>query len=371
MNQEVFYNISKIIERDSKTTTYKFALLRGTIDIIQNNSPFISFSEKEKSVVFPLGLLIEKWLLYYYPIFESKKEIPQINGDTKLAFSTELFELISYYDTKGGFSAFYNDLKNKGIPNDANDLFFKLIKKMRSTITKMPMKYIGRSISDDFYSIFHYENNILKIPEQIDIEWLINKSGTFSIPLDYYEAFKILGSFINGQESILFRWAEFSVNASRDNLSVNKVLNEILKHPITKREVKDVNKLYLSILAKKGGVHCVWTGKKIAKFDIDHVIPFSVWKNNDLWNLLPSDSKINNQKRDRIPSPNLIAKQKDLILYYWSLIYEHQKDRFKKEFQIALLGNKSFDLWRSEGIIQLEESCKFLIEKRGYEEWNI
>ena len=37
---EVFQNISKIIERDSKSTTYKFALLRGVIDIIKDNSPF-------------------------------------------------------------------------------------------------------------------------------------------------------------------------------------------------------------------------------------------------------------------------------------------------------------------------------------------
>ena len=29
MNHQVFCNISKIIERDSKSTTYKFALLRG------------------------------------------------------------------------------------------------------------------------------------------------------------------------------------------------------------------------------------------------------------------------------------------------------------------------------------------------------
>ena len=35
MDNTVITNISKIIERDSKTTTYKFALLRGVIDIIQ------------------------------------------------------------------------------------------------------------------------------------------------------------------------------------------------------------------------------------------------------------------------------------------------------------------------------------------------
>jgi hypothetical protein len=59
MNNEVFYNISKIIERDIKTTTYKFALLRGVIDIIQDNSPYISFLENR--VHFPTGLLIPRY----------------------------------------------------------------------------------------------------------------------------------------------------------------------------------------------------------------------------------------------------------------------------------------------------------------------
>ncbi|MDP2043433.1 MAG: hypothetical protein Q8S14_01105 [Algoriphagus sp.] len=45
MNREIFSNISKIIERDSKATTYKFALLRGTIDLIQENSPFLEFKD--------------------------------------------------------------------------------------------------------------------------------------------------------------------------------------------------------------------------------------------------------------------------------------------------------------------------------------
>ncbi len=57
MQSEVFQNISKIIERDSKATTYKFALLRGVIDIIQDNSPFIYISNDR--VHFPTGLLIE------------------------------------------------------------------------------------------------------------------------------------------------------------------------------------------------------------------------------------------------------------------------------------------------------------------------
>lgn len=367
MQNKVFYNISKIIERDSKSTTYKFALLRGVIDIIQDNSPYISFLDNRVHI--PTGLLIEKWLLYYYPILQSQTSIPQINGKSNLAFSSQLIKLISDYDTRGGFSAFYNDLKNKGIPEDLQSDFFELAKKLRDTITKMPMKYIGRSFSNDFYSIFNYENRRLIRYSDFDIETLIRDFGTFSIPYEYYEAFKILGSFINGKDSILFKWAEFSVNASGKTLSTYKVLNEVLKSPINDREINESKKLYKDILRNKGDVYCVWTGRNISKYDIDHMIPFSVWKNNDLWNLLPSDSKINNQKRDKIPTPELIEKQKNLILEYWEFIFKSQSQRFQKEIQVALLGNHSFDTWKKNGISQLKDSCKYLIEHRGFEGW--
>lgn len=369
MNNEVFYNISKIIERDSKTTTYKYALLRGVIDIIQDNSPYILMLENRVQI--PTGLLIEKWLMYYYPILQSRTSIPQINGETNLAFSNQLSKIIFDYETRGGFSAFYNDLKNKGIPEDLQNDFFELAKKLRDTITRMPMKYIGRSITNDFYSIFNYENQTIRRKSTIDIETLINEFGTFSIPFEYYEAFKILGSFINGKDSILFKWAEFSVNASGNNLSIHKVLNETLKSPITIRDIQESKKLYKDILQKVGKVYCVWTGSKISNYDIDHLIPFSVWKNNDLWNLLPSDSKINNQKRDKIPTPEIIDRQKNLIIDYWGIIFESQSKRFQKEIQVALLGNHSFDSWKNIGITQLQNSCNYLIENRGFEGWKI
>ena len=370
MNNTVFSNISKIIERDSKSTTYKFALLRGVIDIIQDNSPFISFSNDRVNI--PTGLLIEKWMMYYYPILESETYIPQINGETNLAFEVQFKKIIRAYKGNNGFSAFYNDLKNKGIPNELQPAFLELVRKLSDTITKMPMKYIGRSLSNDYYSIFQFESGKRKgRAVNIDTEFLITSFGSFSIPVEYYEAFKFLGSFISGQDSILFKWAEFSVNASGKKLSVEKVVQEVLKSPITERDVLESKKLYESILKKEGNVYCVWTGKAIARYDVDHMIPFSVWKNNDLWNLLPSQSTTNNQKRDKIPSADLIDKRKDLIIQYWELLHTNRPQRFQKEIQVALLGNNPFINWHKTAINQLQSSCNYLISNRGYEAWNI
>lgn len=155
LNQKIFSNISKIIERDSKSTTYKFALLRGLTDIINCNSPFIKF-EKDRAV-FPLGLMIEKWIIYYYPILEATVEVPQINNSKQLAFETDLRALIKYYKNKGGFSVFYNDYCQGNLPEEISPTVLNLVKKLKNTITKMPMKYIGRSLSNEYYSVFSYQ----------------------------------------------------------------------------------------------------------------------------------------------------------------------------------------------------------------------
>jgi len=371
MNQrDVYTNISKIIERDSKSTTYKFALLRGVIDIIQDNSPFIAV--RDDRVFIPMGLLVEKWILYYYPIFESEEFIPQIHGTSNIAFGSQLTTIIDTYRMKGGFSGFYNDLKNRGIPEDLQQQFLALAKKVADTIKRMPMKYIGRSISNDYYSIFRcHPIRPRNKRSEIGIRELINDFGEFSIPFEYYEAFKVLGSFINGRDSIFVKWAEFSVNASGNRLSVERVMNEVLKSPVTERAIRESKRLYENILASEGSVQCVWTGEQIPGFDVDHLIPFSVWRNNDLWNLLPARASINNKKRDKIPGAKLIDARKELILYYWDLVNQKEPIRFQKELQFSLLGNHSFDNWHNTAIEQLKSSCNYLINTRGFEEWTI
>ena len=55
---ENFKTINTIIERDSKDATYKFALLRGVIEISQEYQQLVK--ESGDRVSLPLGLLIEK-----------------------------------------------------------------------------------------------------------------------------------------------------------------------------------------------------------------------------------------------------------------------------------------------------------------------
>lgn len=368
MNKEIFSNISKIIERDSKSTTYKFALLRGTIDLIQENSPFIEV--KGDRVHFPMGLLIEKWMIYYYPIFDSGIKIPQINGKSNLSFEKLLFSVVSSYQKRGGLSAFYADLKRNGVPEDLTPIVINLANQLNTTIRKMPMYYIGRSISSEYHSIFRPELDRKSNPiTMLDTNYLVLNYGTFSIPKEYYEAFELLGSFINGQDSIFLKWADFSKRASGKQLPMGTILGKLFDAPVTERDSRNSKNLFDSLLTSLGETECVWTGKKTDKIEVDHIIPLAIWSNNDLWNLLPAVPKINNNKRDKIPTPSLIEKQKSIILHYWEILDQSFETRFKKEIKISLLGNADSANWRVLAIDQLKESCNFLIEKRGFDPW--
>lgn len=94
----------------------------------------------------------------------------------------------------------------------------------------------------------------------------------------------------------------------------------------------------------------MWTEPILLRQTQNNVTPFSISKNNDLWNLLPAARNVNAAKSDKIPAPELIERQRDRILEYWEILHKHQQQCFKKEIQVALLGTHIFDSWKQRGI---------------------
>ncbi|SNZ06915.1 HNH endonuclease [Persephonella hydrogeniphila] len=377
MNFENFKTVNFIIERDSKDTIYKFALLRAAIETVQEFDHLKT--ETENKVSFPLGILIQKWIFYYYPLLEY--EIPQKHGNNNLAFRSQLKKIINYYQDKGGINALYSDLKRGTVPEEIKNDFLNLLKKLKETITNMPMRYLGKSYFGKDYSVFQYNKDSKRLNslDKIDQHFLIENFGTFSISKEIYITFLYLGSFINGTESILYKWAEFSVRADKEGkFTVEKVLDRLLISPEDERDVLFAQKAYKKLLHKNKELECVWSGKRIKKestLNVDHAIPFSIWKNNDLWNLLPAHREINQIKKDKIPSPRLITKREKVIKFYWKILENEYKDKFRKEIITDLIGFEKGESNIKEildnGIMQLQLKAKYLIEVRGYEEWYI
>lgn len=361
--------LSQIINKESKTTTYKFALIRGVIESIHRYDHYCI--KKDGKVILPLGLMTLLWIKYYYPILSHKIDIPQITGkNTKLAFKDELQDVINYYQSSLGYPALIKDLHKGEIPKDIAEKVIKLIQKVSTSIVKNPMHYMGSTINRQG-EIFKYiggkKYSLLK--KDLSVSSIIEHGGSYIIDEDYYDAYKLLGAFINGENAIIFQWIDFSYR-QMDNNKVEKseLFSVINTYEDSLRDTSKATAFFKTQFENKQ-MKCVWSGKEIKQdLNIDHIIPYSLWQNNDLWNLLPSKSAINGKKSDKIPHITLLNKRKKEIIAYWQLIHKHKAQVFKNEISHALCGTLSEkeDFYEQcfEG---LKAKCDFLVKHQGYE----
>lgn len=82
MAGDIYQNLLRILRYESKDTTYKFALLRGLIEI-SSESPHIK--QEADFVTAPFGLLVEKWVQYYWPIVEQEHTAETRRGKDQAA----------------------------------------------------------------------------------------------------------------------------------------------------------------------------------------------------------------------------------------------------------------------------------------------
>ena len=96
-------------------------------------------------------------------------------------------------------------------------------------------------------------------------------------------------------------------------------------------------------------LYCVWSGKRLSSrnLDIDHCFPWTAWPCGDLWNLMPAHRRVNqHEKRDRLPSDQLLRSAEDCIKNWWEAAYQVGQDsmlaeRFALEAAASLPGISS------------------------------
>jgi len=102
----------------------------------------------------------------------------------------------------------------------------------------------------------------------------------------------------------------------------------------------------LALMAEGQPVHCVWSGKRLTadRLDVDHCLPWSALPCGDLWNLMPSDRRVNQQdKRGKLPTAEALATAGDAIAGWWTAAYLRPDDqtlpaRFESEARASLPG---------------------------------
>ena len=154
-------------------------------------------------------------------------------------------------------------------------------------------------------------------------------------------------------------------------MTYEKIMRVLTTQPVTDRNVKDAEKHYKK-LQNEEVLNCIWSDKRISKrskMNIDHLIPFSLTRNNDLWNLLPTTMTANQRKKAKVPTPKVLQEKKKHIMYYWSLMRAEYANRFDTEIQISLTGFRKDKVTLEDAFKALTNWCDRLISK-GYEEWS-
>ena len=372
-------DLNRIIERDATNTSYKYALLRATSSIAVNHSPMIIDDCK---VCYSTGFLVEKWIEYYYPVIDSETFIPQKNAEKehdktsrKIAFRGLFKQLTDFYRPYGGFKAFWNDYKRGTINPEVNVICLDLAKSIWYTITRYPMKHLGYSVTGKHYSFYGFTKRS-RIPQTTSFsqETLLHHFGSFSLENSFHQILRTLGDYISGEYSILKKWIEFTVKADTTGAVKPQYIYQILNtSPEEERDVHDSQMFFKDLMSTQGSLECTWTGRRITSPEalaIDHAIPFSVWRNNDLWNLLPTHSRVNMHKRDMIPSDSLLEERRDLIISYWETLLEGFCYRFSREVKVSLMDGCDSSFSLDYVFNSLVDKCRHLIEVRGLPTWS-
>lgn len=341
--------IESILNRDNKVATYKLALFRALAEIAQTQHHLAAYLPNDK-IGIPLSSLAEMWLLYYWPIFnQSNGKIirqgtyPRSGSD--VAIRRPIYAIISHYNSTGGMEAFYVDWKSGKLNSKAKKLTSKALSKIRSIIWDKPIRHAGGGN----FSVFQYDD----------------ASKTVLMDTSLWRELCLMGSWI--QDATILRWAELSEQINKGAVSTSKMVECLLTVPNATRNVSDARRYFESLPEKV----CVWTERPLKKaFAVDHALPFALWRNNDLWNLFPSAERVNKEKRDKIPTYELLHACRDRIIDYWKGLYSALDERFSRETQ-TLLGRDSFKNrnWEKPLFNRFVEAFEVTAHQRGASRW--
>lgn len=333
---------------ERKVATYKLALLRALNDLAMTQ-PHAARWRDDGSVAVPVDAIAERWVAYYWRLFEAPAFLPQHQAErrgagSKLLFAGALNDLRQHYQRRGGL-AVYEQERRGGLDGPAADLHEAVVRRVRTAIFTGPVTHAGGALASG--------------P-------LFSRDGsTVVVPGGLWRELSLLGHWIG--DALLVRWAELIGRFAGDEGAVERALPHLL--PPSFDEARDT-RLVREIFQRDAA--CVWTDRRLTaeSLHIDHVLPWSLWHNNDLWNLVPASKKANLSKSDQLPERQFLRGRKPVFKDTWARTEASARDRFRREAQ-AQLGRQ---LGRDESVLDelfdvLCESVERTRLQRGLSAW--
>ncbi len=339
--------IEGVLNHDKKTATYKFALFRALAEIATQSPNNVSWLANGK-VSLPVRHVAEKWLQYYWPLIESKVFMPQINAespseDNWIKFRRSLGALVSLYLVAGGYSGFRIERNKHALSVDKQKLLKKVMSDIASAIVTGPVKFAGGALVTG--RMFEYDS----------------ATKSVLIPNDLWIELSHLGYWVS--QAMILQWAEKTMSLGK-GIDLASVVGLLLE----KEDIRSTAEAR-RIFSRLPNLECVWTGVGLNdNFDVDHVIPFALWRNNDAWNLLPASRVANSKKSNKLPSAELLKRRKEKIISYWEAFMKLENKKFKKEAETLLVFPETN--WQNAMFGQMSAAIEMTALQRGVGRWN-
>lgn len=323
--------IGTILKHDAKVASYKIALLRSINDVVLSYPDLRTY---HSDVAVPLRALAEYWAAYYWPFADPAGPIMQgprsqragvLRND--VSFRPQLTQLRQAWEALSGSAKpadgfwLINELrvprKRVSYPSALLKLYQQAVNSIRKSL-EMPIRHAGAGEWTVFDKPIRYEyiTGAVSIPgtQRGDICLLISN--------ELWQAFREMSLYV--EALCIHEWCLFTERVEQaDGIGCDRgaVYRLLTDRPDNRRPLTwERNNVDLLLMEGKEFI-CPWTTRRIHKqvaYDLDHLVPVTVYPTNELWNLVPSDPYFNSHvKRNRLPSlEKLIQAEPHLALAY-------------------------------------------------------
>ncbi len=330
--------IRGVILNDSKSSTYKLALLRA-VARIADASPAVATASAgdDDRVLLPLGLVALNWIRAYLPL--TTAGLPQAPGNTgpdRLGFAK------SGYRALADLGVVAQELRvGATFTGDRAQALIRALGEARKTIVTMPAHFTTypNSAATVFTTTGRTQRvtGALRLTPEVLSSW-----GQLSMPGPLWRTMQRLGAWI--EPMLTAEWARLMRNYAQKmgRPIAPGELDQALTWLDPARDTALARQVAAGLEAAGAPIRCVWSGRplRLSDLDIDHALPWSAWPCGDLWNLMPATRAINQHlKRDRLPSATALAGARENILAWWDQAWSANpvlNAQFKAEARAAL-----------------------------------
>ncbi len=303
---------------ERKVATYKLALLRALAEIAMTQAHRVRW-RADGQVEVPARAIAERWLRYYWPLCDPNGSafFPQMSGEAakrrhSLAFTAALEELRAHFP--GGLGQLEQSLRG-GLGGEVLRRYEAALQRITHAILAGPVTYAGG-----------VKGRVFSQEKRKGADGVV-----VLVPAPIWRELSLLSHWI--EPAILLRWAELTSRLSGGAVGEAAVLERLLYRPEAERDAQ-ARDIYLRHQERGTALRSVWSDRPLQsprELEVDHVIPWSLWHNNDLWNLVPAHRSENQQKRDDLPSRALVRGRRDSFAEAWTLTLEAAPARFLRE----------------------------------------